>query len=481
MLNQLWQRKGPISTYDKGASPFAAPPWNRPMRLLIEDEAVSDSAALSLLRALATQPEVEIYSTEGSTPYRAFAKPNQPEAERAVAMLDRGNDVWEQPFIYGLEPLQRQAAEIAESLGEPVEAIWDRMVLADLWVKDGYDSIVTEGPLMSEAWRVGIRPSAQLPATALGEVGLCLRANGNYIVIKDGKRSVSMVNSFHFAAALGFLPFYKQWLEAGFTAWHERETHEPYVLIKSFATRISRALRALDYVRVRTLSPRRDEGRQELLFFFDALLVALDGALDCLARFFHVALQIEHPRLRQASWDKDNWTTALVGLAPELEMLAGHGRPISDVASITARLRNSVHGEVLSSQIHDWDELPSIMDYGPHALIVTGEDAQAISEACARLGLEESIEQRPDSRVQPAILIEPVELGCALTRETLAYVNRVLGTAELSHLPKAPEQLDMSHELVEPEYQRNAAQLAAIPAYVDRFSDALNLDIVRGK
>jgi hypothetical protein len=118
----------------------------------------------------------------------------------------------------------------------------------------------------------------------------------------------------------------------------------------------------------------------------------------------------------------------------------------------------------------DWDRAP---------LLITGADAEAIEGACERLGLKGLVESRADTEADAAILTDADWFACAISREAFARIEWLLATADLSRLPRAPEEFDLSFELGPPEYRRNAALLAAIPPLSDDFSDALDIEIVR--
>jgi hypothetical protein len=239
--------------------------------------------------------------------------------------------------------------------------------------------------------------------------------------------------------------------------------------------RLSRALRALDYVRVRRRHLRITDAWGELLFFFDVLLLMLDGTLDCLARFFHVVFEVKGSH-RQASWDKAKWRDRLIELVPEFRSTEVKLSRLTDATAAVAHLRNSVHGPVLSSELHEWDEAAVTRDYGAGKLLITGADATVLQETCFRLGFDTLTEARPEASIQPAILIEPDRFGCAITREVIAGIDQLLSDVAPSRLPQPPADLDLSHEVPPAEYQRNASLLATIPVWGDDFSDALNMN-----
>lgn len=472
MLNQL--RPGRAAPEHPELSPFSADDWNRPLRLLIDDEEVDDCEALNLLRSLATRPSVEVYSTAGSTPYHASVKQmNESNPDSWMACLERG-EAFNRVFVQSPASLREDAEAFAVRLGQPVDSICSRLAIGRHWAEDGHDAIVTAGGLFSESWGTGI--SLKSPELALSELGLCLRAHGDYVVEATGRKTVSMSSSFHLAAAIGSLPSYPTWLASALTAWTQGRITDPYVLLRSSAERLSRALRALDYVRVRRRHPRISDAWGELLFFFDVLLLMLDGTLDCLARLFHVVFEVEGS-YRQASWDKVRWRERLTQSAPEFRSAETKLCRLTDAATAVAHLRNSVHGPVLSSELHDWDEAAVTHDYGAGKLLITGTDAAVLQKTCTRLGLDMLTEARPETSVQPAILIEPDQFGCAITREVIAGIDQLLSDASPSRLPQPSADLDLSHELPPTEYQRNARLLATIPAWGDDLSDALSMEL----
>src|ERR1700710_2527069 len=63
--------------------------------------------------------------------------------------------------------------------------------------------------------------------------------------------------------------------------------------------------------------------------------------------------------------------------------------------------RSSLH------ELHEWEEDAAVTsDYGAGKLLITGEDARAIEEACERLGLRGLVEPRTDTEIEPAVLID---------------------------------------------------------------------------
>lgn len=478
MLNQLGPRRVAPPNHPE-RSPFSAGEWNRPLRLLIDDEEVAEDESLRLLLALATRPTVEVYSTQGSTPYEArIEQLSASDPNSWSAVLKRGEDFL-QRFVNDPALWREAARDSAAESEEAIDALCRRLAIVDFWGGGECDSIVTGGKTLSALRGAGGAP-LKSPEMALAELGLCLRANGDYVVVAGPGGTVSMPSSFHVAAAVGLVPSHASWRAAAMGAWTRGEGPDPYVLIRSSAERLGRGLRALDYVRVRRRHPRIEESWGELLFFFDTLLLTLDGALDCLARFFHHILELPG-RAFEASWDKKRWLKELEDREVRLAASPGRSR-LADVCTAIAKLRNSIHGAVLSSELHEWEEEEEeetavTSDYGAGKLLIVGTDATVLEETCGRLGLEWLVERRSDAGTQPAVLFDADRFACAITREVFASVEWLLSRADLGRLREPPAGLDMDLELAPPEYRHNAALLARIPPFGDDFSDALDITL----
>ena len=78
---------------------------------------------------------------------------------------------------------------------------------------------------------------------------------------------------------------------------------EPMRLADGIATRLSRALRARDYIQVRLRSRDFEATWDEVLLFFDAVLTQLMGALDKPARLLHAVYVMERPIVRRGPTD----------------------------------------------------------------------------------------------------------------------------------------------------------------------------------
>jgi hypothetical protein len=219
-------------------------------------------------------------------------------------------------------------------------------------------------------------------------LGLYLRAHDDYTIEVDGSHATFLENRrFYPAAALAALPRYLAWLGGAVATWRTRSDPRPFALVKGLGVRLGRSLWARDYFNVRVRSPRPDDAWDDALFFFEAALVSLNGALDAAARFCHLAYRLTGP-LRSASWSRLKWREALVAVAPELEDLLD---PVSGCLvacrTLVSVLRNYIYGEALSEELHSADpEGPTTMDYGMGAVAVAARDGCRLQEAAVSLG-----------------------------------------------------------------------------------------------
>jgi hypothetical protein len=84
-----------------------------------------------------------------------------------------------------------------------------------------------------------------------------------------------------------------------------------------------------------------------MLVELDALLVLLMGAADASARFTHILLGLPEKDRRQAGWQRSDWRDAVAKKNTALPGLFGAGTTLADTMAILARLRNTVHSQMI--------------------------------------------------------------------------------------------------------------------------------------
>lgn len=132
------------------------------------------------------------------------------------------------------------------------------------------------------------------PTEAIALLGLVLRAHGDYVVARDGNTTYSVSGeAFYRAVAHRHLWTLEPWINAAVGRWLQ-DSHESMTRLNGVVRRITRGLRARDYLQVRLRAPEFSHVWDEVMFFLDVVLVELMGPFDVLGRFFHHLYGIEH-------------------------------------------------------------------------------------------------------------------------------------------------------------------------------------------
>jgi hypothetical protein len=116
----------------------------------------------------------------------------------------------------------------------------------------------------------------------------------------------------------------------------------------SAITRLDRALRARDRLHHQMKLEQNNDTADEALYALDTFLVFLVGAFDAVGRAAHLTYG-DPSRLRDVSWRRQWRTRQLAPVAPGLAHLMDDGTRPRDALDVLALLRNTVHGEALST------------------------------------------------------------------------------------------------------------------------------------
>jgi hypothetical protein len=131
-----------------------------------------------------------------------------------------------------------------------------------------------------------------------------------------------------------------------------------------------------------------DDAWDEVLFFFDSVLVSLSGALDAIATLAHQTYRLAGPA-RFASWrSQRRWIPELRKIAPDVAAMTDDGRHSRAVIDVLALLRNSIHGPALSGRLYDRNGRVGIRDFMRTTLAFDGEEAAEIRAALDVLSSE---------------------------------------------------------------------------------------------
>ena len=370
-------------------TPFACGQAGRPLRIVIDDLTAPDCAATRLLYAFDGRSGAEVY---GIAPERASRVVIGEPDERGVIPVEYvlpGGAGRRMAVMSSNDWISASARTTAEEFGVPIQEATRSLTLAAACSRHEIDVLVNASPALAlPYWRnLAEKAHAGGPEAAAALLGLYLRAHNDYTIDVEGRHATFLEDRrFYPAAAVAALPSYLTWLGDAVATWRTHSDPRPFALVKGLRVRLGRALRARDYFNVRVRSPRPDDMWEEALFFFEGLLLSLNGALDAAARFCHLNYGLRGSP-RSANWSREEWREQLLSAAPELEHVLDPAGRLVACRTLVSVLRNYIHGEALSQELHHGDlEGPTTMDYGMGAVAVAAGDGSRLLEAGANLG-----------------------------------------------------------------------------------------------
>ena len=370
-------------TRDK-PSPFVAGKHSRHLQLIVIDDELDPTPALDLLRVLANRrPLLDVASFTGR--YGGHIKIADDQESIDYEFKDgHGPNV----FVYG-DWWKQAAVEESAEVGLSAEVLERRFLLThEAGRREWIDGLVMPfPPQLAQRWRNLLAKAPLLTGEqAIALAGLFLRAHGDFTIEIDERPTTIHAGhaQLYRIGSAALLPGIGRWLAAATEHW--RATGDPTLdgLADAVLVRFSRALKARDYLQVRRQAPDRQAAWSDVLFFFEAVLVSLQGSLDAAARFLHLKYGLSGSR-RHANWGHEKWRESLdASGAPTADF---DGRRLWDLDTLVGELRNSIHGEVLSGELRKTvapGEDPLTMAYG--GLALEAALAESVAEAAEREG-----------------------------------------------------------------------------------------------
>jgi hypothetical protein len=369
-------------------SPFSGGKDARPLRIVLDDATAGGQPASVLLEHFSRRPGVELYHTDPEVSGRISI--GEPDARGAIPVeyvLPNGRG--RRTALASSAWLHEGADISACEFGAARDEAFRVLTLAAACERHEIDALVCSSALLDTDYWSGLARRARrcTPEAGAALLGLYLRAHNDFTVYARGGNGVYLDDErFYRAAALATLPGYESWLAAALADRRHRNDSRRFRFLRGMETRLARALRARDYFLVRIRSARPDDTWDEALFFFDAALLNLSGALDAAARSLDVAFAVSGD-MRSAGFAREAWCARLSEAAPHL---AGVIDPANSRLIACARavgvLRNYVHGEDLSQEHHADASGLETVDYGQGALVLQEPDAERVLAATQILG-----------------------------------------------------------------------------------------------
>ncbi|MDF3292353.1 hypothetical protein [Streptomyces silvisoli] len=212
------------------------------------------------------------------------------------------------------------------------------------------DLFITERPYLRES-KIPYGVTVCTPQEALALIGLYLRMQGLYITYRgpDGRGTYSMNKGlYYWVGTRELLPAAWRWFAA--CVQHSIGVGDQTLinLGGSLLRRLQTALQNRDELHRSLNLEQNNDTALEILDRLDVILVSLMGAIDVAARVAHHALDLQSG-IYAAAWQKKNWLKEVQAKNPGLAAAVGPNTPGRHTVTILRLLRNSVHGEALSS------------------------------------------------------------------------------------------------------------------------------------
>jgi hypothetical protein len=405
-------------------SPFLAGENSRHLCFIVMDDDLEPTPALDLLRTLSNRrPLLDVVSPTGAYGGRITIAEDQKSID--YEFKDRSGL---RVFVYGDWWRQAASEQGAES-GLDAVILERRFLLAhEAGRRDWVDGLVMPfSPQAAQRWRnLLIRAPLLEDEQALALAGLFLRAHGDFTIEVDHAGTTFHAGhaQMYRIGASALLPGIACWLVASQERW--RSTGEPalYGLADAVLVRFARALRARDYLHVRLRAPHRQAAWPDVLFFFESVLVSLQGSLDAAARFLHLEYDLLGPRKR-ANWGTEQWREKLEASAAPTSSF--DGASLWDLDALVGDLRNSIHGEVLSDELRQTTapgDDPVIMGYARNGIVLEPELAERVADAARRQG--DTTRWLRQTFPSGAALVNPWEYAEAAVEATARSVASVI-------------------------------------------------------
>jgi len=389
---------------ENNRAPFVAGNSPRHLNLVVCDDELDRSPALDLLQQLAaSRPLLDVVSTTGAHGGRFEIAADGSSIDYS---FKDGHGMT--TFVYG-DWWRRVAPEQPAEVALPAHVLEHRLFMAhEASRRDWIDGLVIPFPRdLAQRWsQVWIQAPVLSEDAAVALAGLHLRAHGDFTLDWDHGASIhESPDRFYRIAASALLPGVALWLSAAMTEW--RATGEPtlFGLADATVVRLGRALKARDYLHVRARAPNRDEAWADVLFFFESMLLCLQGSLDAGARFLHVSYGLPGSQ-RRANWGNKKWRDALD--ASNAPTSAFDNDRLWRLDALVGELRNSIHGEVLSHELmqaNDAGESPTFVGFMRAGIALEPKLAEPIIAAAEAEG--GSLRWLPQAFPDGIALIDP--------------------------------------------------------------------------
>jgi hypothetical protein len=306
------------------------------------------------------------------------------------------------------------------------------LLLADAAKEFGADAFVTGSDALldpTQRSRLARDSNAMTVESAVALVGLYLRLRNDFTYRQDNEFRERFNRRLYFwVLTRELLPNAWRWTDAG--GQHSQATGDDTTLQLSLSAlkRVDHALRARDRVHEQMKLPQNNDTADEALFHLDTFLVFFVSAFEAVAQAAHLIYGLDPGKLHLAGWRRKWRTKQLSIVAPQVSALMDDGAPARDALDLLAFLRNTIHGEALSTVARQAGGRPL-----ENVLLLPRSQEQALLSIIARHGGNDRWGIRPLSSLGVSMQID-VFIETVLPR-AIDALNTVMGAVEVERLP----------------------------------------------
>lgn len=331
-------------------SAFSRGTKERQLRVLLDRRSLRANPDLDVLLSLRSHPLLWLATTEDDPGIARLVFQHGKEAADVLPFdLRLPDGSWSRGGVYPLSQWERFAREDAASA--PNEDLRECLLIAVAAEELHVDALVTGSDyLLRTANRNIVRRSNPLSVEeALSLIGLYLRSRQDFrLYVAEGGSFGVNAGLFYWILARQLLPEGWRWFSA--CVQHSAASGDDSMegLGGAALLRFDRALRARDRMQIQLQLPQNNDTADEALFYLDLVLISVSGSFDAVARVAHHVHGLAGDQW-SVGWRRSVWRSELASRAPALAQLTDIGTPARDVIELTARLRNTIHGEALRS------------------------------------------------------------------------------------------------------------------------------------
>lgn len=210
------------------------------------------------------------------------------------------------------------------------------------------DLFVTHRPYLYQSRGRSSRTKVLRSMEALAVVGLYLRAQGAYSVIRNHEVHFPMRRGGYFAVgAMELMPAVWRWSAA--CDQESRATGDARLseLAGSLVQRVARALQSRDELHQTVNRAKSNDTRYAVLTSLDEVLLLLMAAAEMSARVAHRVLDLGERHQHLAGWQRPEWVKKVRERDKNLAALVAERTPGSFLVKGLLALRDSIHAEAL--------------------------------------------------------------------------------------------------------------------------------------